>query len=191
MSFSNRRAASAPGDYTRSSDRYNKDAVARKIAARAKKPAHSSRSYAVWLLGRTDYSAVNLRKKLVTRGYSEEEADDAMTFVIERQYQSDDRYAGNKAKSVQNRAGNMRIGMVLKGKGIDKELARVKLLELDPEEQRVGFAAEKFRKVVQADGMTNEDKQKIYRFLAYRGFSAKAIKTAISMLQVEGRSGFV
>ena len=47
-------------------------------------------------------------------------------------------------------------------------------------------AVGKFREQVRRGGLTQELKLKIYRFLAYRGFSSKAIRTGIESLGVDG-----
>ncbi|MGI4935590.1 MAG: regulatory protein RecX [Janthinobacterium lividum] len=146
-------------------------------------PSQSCKSYAVWLLARRDYSAAALRKKLVMRGYTEEQADEAMAFVIEHRFQDDARFAEQRSRGAENRAGNMRIEMTLRQKGIAVDLAREQVSQLGPEEERVLLASEKYRSQVAREGLTAPLKVKIYRFLAYRGFSSKAIRVAIESLQ--------
>ncbi|MDB5841180.1 MAG: RecX family transcriptional regulator [Herminiimonas sp.] len=174
-------STTAPGEFTRSSDR--KPRYPKKTANEPREaPAHSSKSYAVWLLARRDYSAVNLRKKLVMRGYSEEQADEALQFVIANNFQNDKRFAEQRSRGAENRAGNVRIEMTLRQKGIAPDLAREQVGQLGPEEERVVLAASKFAAHVSRESMTPELKAKIYRFLAYRGFSSKAIRVAIDSL---------
>jgi regulatory protein len=174
-------STTAPGEFTRSSDR--KPRYPKKTANEPREaPAHSSKSYAVWLLARRDYSAVNLRKKLVMRGYSEEQADEALQFVIANNFQNDKRFAEQRSRGAENRAGNVRIEMTLRQKGIAPDLAREQVGQLGPEEERVILAASKFAAHVSRESMTPELKAKIYRFLAYRGFSSKAIRVAIDSL---------
>lgn len=146
-------------------------------------PEQSCKSYAVWLLARRDYSASNLHKKLVARGYSSEQADEAMTFVIEHRFQDDARFAEQRSRAAENRAGNRRIEMSLRQKGIAVELAREHVGQLGAEEERVLLASQKYHAQVTRDGMTPELKMKIYRFLAYRGFSSRAIRVAIDALK--------
>jgi regulatory protein len=174
----------SPGDapqITRSSDR-------RKQAARKRedKPQPSAKAYAVALLARQDYSASTLRARLVRKGYGEAEIEAAMDFVIGHDFQNDGRFAELRSRGIENRAGNLRIEMTLRQKGIAPELAKAQVRELAPEEERVVHAAGKFKSQVQKDGMTLELKTKIYRFLAYRGFSAKAIRVAIESLGEDG-----
>jgi regulatory protein len=176
-----RDADAAAPTITRSSER-------RKAAAPGgrDKPAQSAKAYAVALLARQDYSAAALRSRLERRGYAPEEIEDAMAFVIGNNYQNDSRYAEIRSRGSANRAGNLRIEMTLRQKGIDPELAKAQVRQLEPEEERVVHAAAKFRTQLQKTGMTPELKMKIYRFLAYRGFSAKAIRVAIESLGADG-----
>jgi regulatory protein len=168
-------------DYTRTSDK--KGRLNKRFDQPREKPKMSSQRYAMYLLSRYEYSAAGLRTKMIQRGYSPEEADAAMAFVTERGYQSDERYAESKARARQSRAGNRKIELVLRSKGIGEKVAREQIANLDPEEDRARRAAEKFRKTVAAEGMTLELKQKIYRYLSTRGFSTGTIKAAIQDLQ--------
>jgi regulatory protein len=172
-----------PGEFTRSSDRKPLYKERPPPGAPTTKPEQSAKSYAVWLLSRQDYSALNLRKKLLARGYSEDEAEEAMAFVIANKYQDDTRFAEHRARGVENRAGNLRIEMTLRQKGIPAEIAKAQVQQLGAEEERVLLAVAKFKSKVAQDGMTTQLKAKIYRFLAYRGFSSKAIRIGIQSLE--------
>jgi regulatory protein len=169
----------SPPEITRSSDRRRPRSGS--PSAKKEKPRQSSQSYAIWHLSRREYSAAELRKKIIQRGYSEEEADLAMAFVQENNYQSDERYAGIKARSTAHRAGNRKIQMVLRTKGVGDEIAQAQIDTLVPESQRAIEAVEKFKKLA-ADGMTRELSTKIWRYLSYRGFSSDAIKQALRAL---------
>ena len=175
-----------PGEYTRTSDRKRAMTARAEPGAKREKPVQSSKAYAVWLLARQDYSAASLRRKLASRAYDESEIEDAMGFVIDNKYQDDQRYAEQRSRGAENRAGNMRIEMSLRQKGIEADLAKAQVQQLAPEEERVLHAVGKFREQVRRGGLTQELKLKIYRFLAYRGFSSKAIRTGIESLGVDG-----
>jgi regulatory protein len=179
-------AASPAGEITRTSERKRTPAARPEPGAKREKPAQSAKSYAVWLLARQDYSAASLRRKLAGRGYDDSEVDDAMAFVVDNKYQDDERYAEQRSRGAENRAGNLRIEMTLRQKGIEATLAKAQITQLAPEEERVLYAVEKFRAPVRKNGMTQEMKMKIYRFLAYRGFSSKAIRAGIESLGADG-----
>ncbi len=180
------RTAPAPGEYSRTSDRKRKPVTPREPGAAPEKPAQSAKAYAVWLLARQDYSATALRRKLASKGYDETEVEDAMAFVIGNRYQDDGRFAEQRSRGIENRAGNRRIEMTLRQKGIDAELAKSQVQQLAPEEERVLHAVAKFQAQVRRDGMSQELKLKIYRFLAYRGFSSRAIRAGIESLGTAG-----
>ena len=65
-SFGREKPATEEGVITRTSDK--KSLYKTPAYGPREKPAHSSKSYAVWLLSRRDYSAGILRNKLVLRG---------------------------------------------------------------------------------------------------------------------------
>ena len=172
-----------PAQYTRTSDR--KPASRNKFSAPSARntPERSAKSYAIWLLARRDYSAAALRAKLATRDYPEAEIEEALRFVTEHNFQNDARYAEQRSRGAENRAGNARIEMTLRQKGIAPELAKEQVRQLAPEEERVVQAAAKYRQQIAREGMTQQMEARIYRFLAYRGFSSKAIKVAIQELR--------
>lgn len=174
---------SIPSEFTRTSDRRNQRNV---TAARSiEKPKMSAQRYAVFLLGRYEYSAAGLRDKLIRRGYSKEESDGAMAFVQQHNLQSDERFASSKARSRQARAGDRKILLTLKAKGVADSVATAQIAMLDPEIERARQAAERFRDEVSRNGLTLELRQKVYRRLAGRGFSASSIKSALRSLEEE------
>ena len=180
-SFSRKTPPSEPGVITRTSDK--KSLYKRpEPGAPREKPAQSCKAYAGWLLSRRDYSAGVLRNKLVLRGYDAQEADEAMAFLILNNYQSDERYAHSLAQSLARRAGNRRLLMTMGQKKLDPAIAAGQLEHIAPESERVLLVVEKFRKDVAVDGLGTKLQQKIYRFLAYRGFSGDSIKIAMKFL---------
>jgi regulatory protein len=179
-SFGKKKAEPIEGDFSRTSDR--KPLYKKVDDYKKEKPTHSSKSYAVWLLSKREYSAKDLIDKIVGRGYSAEEGDEALAFVIANKYQSDERYAGLKARDMERSNGNMRVMMKLKEKGIPIELAQVETDNLGSEESRAVTVAEKFKREIAKEGLTQKLKAKIYRFLAYRGFSTRSVKMAIESL---------
>lgn len=169
----------SPPETMRTSDRKKPGTDASR--GKKEKPSQSSKSYAVWHLSRREFSAAELRKKIILRGYSEEEADEAIAFVQANNFQSDERYAGMKARSTAHRAGNRKIQMVLRTKGVDETVAQAQIETLAPEAERAVEATERFRKLA-AGGVTRELSAKVWRYLSYRGFSPDAIKQALQRL---------
>jgi regulatory protein len=135
------------------------------------------------MLGRREYSESDLRQKLIRRGYTPEEAEDAITFVKTHGYQSDERYAGMKARSISRRAGDVKVVLTLKAKGISDALAKSQIIELDSDAERAfALAKGRFEKILAGESLSIEAKQKVYRFLAGRGFSVASIKDALARL---------
>jgi regulatory protein len=133
----------------------------------------------LWLLSRQEYTASALKTKLLSKEFPVEEVDAAIAFAQEHKFQSDERYAQSKARTTSSRHGNWRLKQGLMQKGISEELASAQLEHLEPEEERVIGVVKKF----EGKELTPEQRQKIYRFLASRGFSSKPIKAALSHLE--------
>lgn len=144
-----------------------------------KKPNHSANSYAMWLLSSRDYSARDLKDKLIKRGYELEETTKALEFTQEHQFQSDERYASSKAASKSRKAGNFRVKMELNKKGISEDIINEQIENLEPEEERAKKVIMKFS----GKEVDNDMFQKIYRFMASRGFSSTSIKQAVAHLK--------
>src|ERR1700686_2868946 len=96
-------------------------------------PKQSAKAYLVWMLSRHEYSAADLRAKLIRRGYGAEEVDAALGFAQEHRFQSDERYARMKSQSAAGRHGNYRLKQTLKAKGIEAEVIEAQLEEIAPE----------------------------------------------------------
>jgi regulatory protein len=136
------------------------------------------RNYVVWLLGRREHSEHELRKRLVQRGCDTAEIEDALKFVKEYDYQSDTRYASMKARSESSRRGNRRISMVLAQKGIAKTEVEEQIATLAPESERAIAAVGRF----EGKPLDQKLRQKVWRFLASRGFTSSAISAAVKHL---------
>lgn len=144
-----------------------------------KRKPKNIKQYMGWLLSRRDYSEAELRKKLLDKEFTETEVDEAVKFAQQHGFQSDARYAEGKARSTAGRQGNYRVKRALLDKGVSEQLADEQMEKLAPEEDRAKQAARKF----EGKEHTPELRQKIYRFLAQRGFSSKAIKVAMEHLR--------
>jgi regulatory protein len=143
------------------------------------KPKQPAKRYMIWLLSRQDYSAKALRDKLLSKEYPLDEVDTALAWAQENGYQSDERYARVRANSTSQKQGNRRLTMGLQQKGIAADLAKAQLENLPPEEERVLNVVRKF----EGKPLTQELRQKIYRFLGTRGFMGKPVKTAFRHLE--------
>lgn len=137
------------------------------------------RSYLIWLLGRREYSEHELRKRLQQRECEPHEIEDAVNFVKECGYQSDSRYAAVKARAESRRRGDRQIRNTLTNKGIAKEEIEEQIANLAPEAERAIAAVSRF----EGKELDQKLKEKVWRFLASRGFSSSAIRAAVEHLK--------
>ena len=146
-----------------------------------KAPLHSCRNYALWLLGRREWSAKELRTRLKSKGYSESEVDDCLEFCRNHALQSDERFAASRTRMRSNSHGNRRILQELTQKGVSPETSSVALAEAGDEGDRAYRAAQRYA----GHEMTVAMKSKAWRFLASRGFGSDTIKAALRRLAEE------
>ena len=102
--------------------------------------------------------------------------------MIEAGYQSDQRFAESFLRSRINRGlGHMRIERELRDKGIEVDLIeQVMSLDIDWFQLAYECGLKKSQALNFAD---YKDKQKLFRYLAYRGFAMDQIQYAIEQYQ--------
>ena len=99
-----------------------------------------------------------------------------MDEFAERNWQSDQRYAEAYIHSKSNRYGTLRLKQALAQQGIDADDCREFLPDREDELQTaISVLHKKFKQEAQ----DLKEKQKQARFLAYRGFGADTIQTAL------------
>lgn len=150
------------------------------------KPAELSdselRVAAISLLSRREYSRHELFQKLDPRSRNETQVPLLLDKLIESGYQSDQRFAESFLRSRINRGlGNVRIARELKDKGIDVDLIE-QVMSLDNDWFQLAYECglKKSQSLNLAD---YKDKQKLFRYLAYRGFSMDQIQYSIEQYQ--------
>lgn len=139
-----------------------------------KPPKQSAQSYAVWLLARKEWSAQELRQRLVIRGYSPEQAEQALTVLQGHGLQDDARYAGMHSRSKASVHGNRRIVQSLRDKGLAPDLIESAVSELPEESERAREAVYRF----EGKEPDFQLKTKVWRYLMSRGFSGRAVEAA-------------
>lgn len=137
-----------------------------------------AKRYLAWLLSRREYSAQQLRTKLKQKGYGLEETEEALALMQSYKFQSDERYAQMRARNDAPRSGNYRVRARLADSGIAADLAEEQVAQLAPEADRACALVERFAGKAFDDTL----KAKVWRFLAYRGFSSEAIRRALARL---------
>lgn len=133
---------------------------------------------AINLLSRREYSRHELYQKLVARTSSEIYVIQLLDQLANAGYQSDQRFAESFIRSRINRGlGQMRIERELKEKGIEQDLIEQSFEEnIDWFQLAYECGLRKFRSLNLAD---YKEKQKAFRYLAYRGFSIEQIHFAV------------
>lgn len=133
-------------------------------------------SYVIWLLSRRDYSEKELRQKLAQKEHAPDAIDKAIQQAQAYGYQSDARFAEVQTRQKANAAGDRKLRMQMKTKGVDDATIAQALSALPDENRRAFEAMRRFR------GKTPDTalQQKAFRYLAGRGFSFDSIKFAWS-----------
>lgn len=137
-------------------------------------------SYASRLLSMRDYSQKMLRDKLKNKGYNDAEAEKTLSFLLENNWLNDDRFCESFIRSRVNRGqGWSRIQYELSQKGIKSVHAENLLAELNICWQSVCDELTQ-RKLQNLSGERDlKARQKLQRFLMYRGFSGNEVRHSI------------
>lgn len=130
---------------------------------------------ALRLLARREHSARELGVKLKQRGYGLDETNQAITTCQTLGYQSDSRFVASYCRSrIRQGYGPVRIFQELKTKGIDQDLIHDMLRDEAPD--WVQNAIEVVRKKCKGGmRLSIHEKQKLQRFLMYRGFDTETV----------------
>lgn len=150
------------------------------------KPAELSdselRVAAINLLSRREYSRHEMFQRLEPRSKDESQLQKLLDKLVEAGYQSDQRFAESFLRSRINRGlGQMRIARELKDKGIDSDLIE-EMMSLDTDWFQLAYESG-MKKSQSLDFNDYKDKQKLFRYLAYRGFSMDQIQYALEQYQ--------
>lgn len=135
---------------------------------------------AVGLLARREHSEHELAQKLRQREFNEQEIDDAMSILLEKNYLSDERYAESVCRYRANRGYGWRyIANELQQKGVCSTIIHDlrKNCEIDWYLQAELAYNKRFGIKTISD---QKDKAKRIRFLQYRGFSHEETMTVIN-----------
>jgi regulatory protein len=130
---------------------------------------------AVRLLARREHGMRELLDKLVHKGYSLADSDEAVAECQRLGYQSDERYVELICSSrLRQGYGPVRITQELQSKRIDRDLITQVLSQ--QEGQWVEYGYQVWQKKFKNTGSTGyAEMQQQQRFLLYRGFSADTI----------------
>lgn len=141
----------------------------------------SARQAAVAILARSAQSGGMLRKKLIERGYTDEEADEAVEYCEEKRYFNDLEYSKRVLESFTRRGyGTRRAADYLREKLVPREVIQEAIGEHEPEDS--GEILAKLIKKLHRGEWTIKEKNRVAAALARRGFSATraALEEAIA-----------
>lgn len=138
------------------------------------KTKRSATQALVAIQARREHSVKELRTKLAQRGYEPEAIDKALAFAAQHALQDDARFARSQGRMLASRKGDRALSLRLQSKGVAKDLVAATLADLPSEAARALDVLRRY------DGQepTPQLRQKVWQFLAGRGFSAQAIAKA-------------
>lgn len=144
----------------------------------------AAREKAFQYLSRRDHASFELKQKLQKKGFSTEVIDDVILEFSEKNLLNDQQFAAGFAndKAILNLWGPKKIEMALLKKGVQKKHIR-KILKstfdnLSKEHICVDLISKRKKHFLREENLLRR-KQKIYSYLASRGFSGEVIKKAI------------
>ncbi len=143
------------------------------MAETREKPA--VRKVAMDLLARREHSALELQRKLASRGYAEDEIDVVLEGLQSDRLQSDERFAEVYSHSrVEAGMGPIRIRHELRERGVDDSLIESALAPLAGRWDEL-MAAQRVRRFGAAVPDDYAARMKQARFLQNRGFAADSV----------------
>ena len=142
------------------------------------------------LLGRRELSVVQLRARLIEREYSPEEADEAVTKLLENGALDDRRVAlayARTASKVKGR-GRLRVARELQVIGIPREIAAEAVAEVFGDLDERALIDRAIQKKLRGGKKptTMQEHARLYQFLMRQGFTPAAVATALRRIGSSG-----
>ncbi len=139
------------------------------------------------LLKTMDRTEADVRRKLSDGGYPPEAVDDAVEYLMSFHYIDDRRYAEEYIRCKTSSMSRKQIRAKLSEKGIAKEVIEDAFFAYDEENETDPDEVEKelIRKLIRkrcpngTDGLSYEEKQKLYAYLYTKGFSLAAVDNCL------------
>ena len=125
---------------------------------------------AVFLLGRREHSAAELKRKLRDKGFAEDAIDEVLADLQTRDWQSDQRFAESIVRQrIENAYGPLKIYADMQQKGIDRAFAEQILAEQNVDWK--ALAVSRYQRRFGTDEPADDKEQaRRQRHLASRGF---------------------
>lgn len=136
---------------------------------------------AVRYLSRRDYSSGELRDKLKKKGFASHAVDQVLAALVERGWIDDERFARAQSEILVRKGwGPLQISRKLQHHGVPRDLADHTLEALAEETSWPEACRERLeRKFGPAADLSQEEKEKAYRHLKYRGFAGATIRRVL------------
>lgn len=138
-----------------------------------------AKSRILYLLDRQDRTTANLLEKLVDGGYPLKIAEEAVSYAQQMHYVDDERFARQYVSGRKERKSFRSLRMELLRHGIDRELTEQVLEEAYDTDENALMARLMEKKRYDPETAGPKEKQKMFRYLAYRGFSSQEIAEAL------------
>jgi regulatory protein len=149
--------------------------------------AEAAAAAALRILGGAAQSRASLRRRLVQRGFSDEDADSATDAATRAGYVDDAALAESIVARRRGRRGSVRIVAELRARGVENDVARAVVGRVPAEEEREA-AVNEARRRVPAAGLSvdrvarRRELGRIAGALNRLGFPSAAIAHALAML---------
>ncbi len=146
---------------------------------------YETQEYALRLLGRRAFSEAELRRRLLRRGHPEEAVEQTVRWLAELGYLNDEQYALSRWETLrQRRLGAAGIVQILRREGVSAELAREICAAQSDETQEHALAQELAarRNALLRHLPWPQRRQRLYAYLARRGFDYEVIAEALETL---------
>ena len=134
---------------------------------------------AMHILERMDQTESQLRQKLERGTYPPEAVEEAVSYVSSFHYLDDERFCKNYIRCYQESRSRLRISRDLAAKGADRDLVQRCLEEEYEASERDQIRRLLEKKGYRDSGITRKERDKLYRFLMQRGFSAQDIRSVL------------
>lgn len=139
------------------------------------------------LLERRDYTEKQLKDKLRMgkTAYTEDEIEAAVAYVKSYRYVDDGRYAEQYIACMRDRKSRRQIEQELYQKGVSRELVEAAFEAAGEIEEAAMIRAWMEKKHFEPEHADTKEKQRMYGFLARKGFCAEEISRALRTKETE------
>ncbi len=141
-----------------------------------------ARKRVLYLLQQMSRTELQVRDKLKRNLYTEDVIEDAITYAKQFGYIDDSAYTMNYIHYHKERKSRRELYAVLQGKGIPREMLDICMEEAcEMDDERKAIESYIRKKGYCMENLTDEKKQKLYGYLARKGFEHHVIRQVIQV----------